>query len=52
MYQHSGRTLIFFLLLGASAEADLTSAQQRNTGLTVHEWGTFTTVAGQDGRAH
>ena len=33
--------------LGAAPTRTLTSAPQ----LTVHEWGTFTSVAGQDGRA-
>jgi hypothetical protein len=33
-----------------TARADL-SAQTRAGDLTVHEWGTFTTVAGEDGRA-
>ena len=51
MCQHSGRTLTFILLLSASAIPDLASAQQRTSGLTVHEWGTFTTVAGRHGRA-
>jgi hypothetical protein len=51
MCQHSGRALSFFVLLCGSANTNLISAQQRTSGLTVHEWGTFTTVAGRDGRA-
>jgi len=41
-----------FLLLGAAVLA-LTAAdkQPRASDLTVHEWGTFTSVAGEDGNA-
>lgn len=38
------------VLWSVTARADL-SAQTRAGDLTVHEWGTFTTVAGEDGRA-
>jgi hypothetical protein len=52
MYPHSVRALlILIMLLGASMLPDLASGLQRNVDLTVHEWGTFTTVAGKDGRA-
>ena len=51
MRQHASRAIFFILLLGGSALSRPASTQQHGSGLTVHEWGTFTTVAGKGGRA-
>ena len=49
----SSRYLAFALLAGCFAATFWLAAHARpvNSGLTVHEWGTFTSVAGTDGNA-
>src|SRR5687767_5460582 len=50
---HSGRVLVLVVsvavFVGGSARH--VAGQKAGTGVTVHEWGTFTTVAGANGRA-
>jgi hypothetical protein len=43
--------LLVFGLLGFSLAAWLVADEQTAPDLTVHEWGTFTAIAGEDGRA-
>lgn len=46
------RLAIFLLVLSLVLSLHPSSAQQpSDPGLTAHEWGTFTSIAGQDGRA-
>jgi hypothetical protein len=41
----------FFAVLGVSTAAAVTASRSAQIALTVHEWGTFTSVAGQDGQS-
>jgi hypothetical protein len=41
----------FVTVLGAAGFLAAASIQPASSGLTVHEWGTFTSVAGEDGSA-
>ncbi len=46
-----GKTLVFAFLLVTTALVSAGLTQSPPSKLVVHEWGTFTSVAGQDGRA-
>jgi len=48
------RLILFALLVGCftiSSDLPAKNAEPTFAGLTVHEWGTFTSIAGQDGQA-
>ncbi len=45
------RQMTRLLLIIASAAAILCAAEVQPSDLTIHEWGTFTSVAGEDGSA-
>src|SRR5688572_2095306 len=53
MCARTGRALIVFAcaVVCLASSPVLGSAQTDIPGVTVHEWGTFTTVAGENGRA-
>jgi hypothetical protein len=46
-----GNAVVFAFLLGTTALVSAALTQSPASRLVVHEWGTFTSVAGQDGRA-
>ncbi len=48
LWRISGAAFVVALAVGVAAV--LEGAGQSSDGITVHEWGTFTSVAGQDGR--
>ena len=53
MFNRTARALAVFAWAGVYAASSpvSTPAQSANAGVTVHEWGTFTTVAGPSGHA-
>ena len=49
--RHRAMAFAAVLAAGAAATSQIRGGAQADTPFTVHEWGTFTSVAGPDGRA-
>lgn len=45
------KTGVLALLIGTFGQGGMAQSAHADSGLTVHEWGTFTSIAGNDGQA-
>src|SRR5690349_19815621 len=51
MAKHVGAVILMSAVMVTALAVAVARTQSAQTGLTVHEWGTFTSVAGADGQS-